>query len=79
MEGTALFSKKAPEKEITDTVEEKAKSITMIHYLDSHVINTGLSFDIVYSFVVTYRDGHCGILEAKAQDPLLNALLPKLL
>lgn len=73
-----MFGKKQDEKQITDTVDEQAKQISMIHFLDSHLINTGLSCDVLYSFVVTYKDGHCEILEAKASDPLLKALLPKL-
>ncbi len=74
-----MFGKKQEEKQITDTVEEQAKQISMIRYLDSHLINTGLQVSVLYSFVATFKDGHCEILEAKADDPLLKAVLGKLL
>lgn len=74
-----MFGKKQDEKQPVDSVAEKAREISMIRYLDSHVINTGLAIEILYSFVMTYKDGHCEILEAKAKDPLLQLLLPKLI
>ncbi len=73
-----MFGKKQEEKQITDTVEEQAKQISMIHFLDSHLVNTGLAQWVLYSFVATYKDGHCEMLELKAEDPLLKAILNKL-
>ena len=74
-----MFGKKQEEKQITDSVEERAKQISMISFLDSHLINTGLQVSVLYSFVATFRDGHKEILEGKADDPLLKAVLGKLL
>ncbi len=73
-----MFARKQDEKQVTDSVEEQARQITMIRFLDSNAVQTGLVFTVLYSFVATYRDGHCEILEAKADDPLLKAVLPKL-
>ncbi len=73
-----MFGKKPEEKQIADTAEEKARLVTSVRFLDSHIINTGLQFYVLYSLVVTYRDMHCELLELKADDPFLKAILPKL-
>ena len=73
-----MFGKKQEEKQVTDSIEEQAKQISMIHFLDSNLVNTGLQVSVLYSFVATYRDGHKEILEARADDPLLKAVLNKL-
>ena len=73
-----MFGKKE-EKQITDNVAEQARQIVSIRFLDSNLINTGINCAVLYSFVATYRDGSCAILEAKADDPLLKAVLPRLM
>lgn len=73
-----MIGKKQKEKQVADQTDEEAGKITMIRFLDSNVIQRSIEPQIVYSFVATYREGHCRVLELTAEDPLLQALLPKL-
>ena len=70
-----MFGRKQQQKEPVEDVQELARRVTMIRFLDSNVCGD----EIVYSFVMTYKDGHCEILEAPWDDELLTALMPKLM
>ncbi len=70
-----LGKNRSGEKQVTDSVAEEARMIVSAAFLDSNVIK-GLNDTVVYSFILTYRDGHCRILECRADDPLLQAVLP---
>ena len=71
-----MFGRKE-DKQIGGEIEEQARQIVSLRFLDSNCV-AGITPGVVYSFVATYRDGHCEILEGKADDPLLRAVLPKL-
>ena len=67
-----MFGKK--EKQVTDELDEQVKRVMGIRFLDSNIDQMGR---VIYSFVIIYKDNRREILEAAADDPLLQALLPK--
>ena len=67
-----MFGKK--EKQVTDELDEQVKRVMGIRFLDSNIDPMGR---VIYSFVIIYKDNRREILEAAADDPLLQALLPK--